>query len=213
MDACKEEILYRFDPQVEQVSSYPFHVTVALAHPRALEKRRRDGAINDASWRTLGLTVDCGLNLLPDSPELYLTKEALTERLRRRLSTDYFGKALFKFDPSITTLSWHEYMAHRDDFREVTQRLFSRLIARAPALYTGMDGAHHDENGWCELCSQQQADEPEVSALDEPMMPREHMSQGGNSSSLANQQLCPSEERKQEQPSKMMSLPEYIRSE
>ena len=197
------------------MSSYPFHVTVALAHPGALEKRRRDGAINDASWRTLGLTVDCGLNLLPDSPGLYLTKGAITERLRKRLSPSYDGKALFKFDPSIGTLPWHKYMARRDDFREAMQTLLSPQIAEAPALYAGMDGPHHDENTRCEFCSQQQAEEPESSSLEDvPMMPREPMPQGGgNYSSLANQQLRPSEERKQEEQPSKMSLSEYSRSE
>ena len=137
------------------MSSYPFHVTVALAHPGALEKRRRDGAINDASWRTLGLTVDCGLNLLPDSPELYLTKEALTERLRRRLSPSYKGKALYKFEPSISTIPWPKYLARRDEFKEAMQRLLSPQIAHAPSLYAGQDGPHHSEDASCEACSEQ----------------------------------------------------------
>jgi len=108
LDACGVEDLYMFNGQIEPVSTYPFHVTVALAHPGALEKRRRDGRTCDASWRCLGLTVDCGRNLLPDSPELYLSKEALTDKLSRRLSSDYQGKALCRFEPSFDTLPWHK---------------------------------------------------------------------------------------------------------
>ena len=45
LDTCKEENLYRRDPQAEPPTRFPFHVTVALACPGALERRRREGRV------------------------------------------------------------------------------------------------------------------------------------------------------------------------
>ena len=56
----------------------------------------------------MGLTVEHGHNLLHGSPDLYLTKEALAEKLRRRLSHDYDGKALHRFEQSFDVLPWHK---------------------------------------------------------------------------------------------------------
>ena len=45
LDTCKVENLFKFDSQTEPMAANDFHVTVALAHPGALEKRRRDGRL------------------------------------------------------------------------------------------------------------------------------------------------------------------------
>jgi len=43
--------------------------------------------------------------MIPDSPELYMTKETLERRLERRMSEHYHGMALQRFEPEMDTHS------------------------------------------------------------------------------------------------------------
>ena len=78
-------------------------------------------------------------------------------------------------------------MARRADFREAMQKLLSPLIARAPALYAAMDGAHHSGSTMCEFCSfdrQQALPPPDLSSLeDEAMVPAEPVMQAADNDS------------------------------
>lgn len=54
-------------------------------------------------------------------PELYLTKEAIEERLQRRTSSAYDGKALHTFCPGLNDLPWPEYVERREEFIAATR--------------------------------------------------------------------------------------------
>jgi len=71
----------------------PIHVSVALIFRGAWCSGQREHG--RAPYK--GFDLPWTTNLLSDSKELYLTKEALSERLSRRLSPTYEGNAFQQF--------------------------------------------------------------------------------------------------------------------
>jgi len=215
LDTCKEENLYRRDPQAEPPTSYPFHVTVALACPGALERRRREGRVQNYQYGlivTSRFTLSCNSNLLPESLDLYMTKEAITERLTRRLSSEYDGWALDKFEPSLNTLPWSKCIARRDEFKKAMQDLLQPMIARAPSTYSGYDVRHHSEGVSCKFCRQEEPEEQRKVAAFEDLRADTGARCVDSDSSRDLGKRCLSEEHKQEQHSER-SMSEYARSE
>jgi len=71
-------------------------------------------------------------SLLPGSPELYKTKEALEERLHRRVGDGYSGKALQRFEPNMNTHSEATRLARLDAFRAKMNKDIKAQIEKAP---------------------------------------------------------------------------------
>jgi hypothetical protein len=83
-------------PDVSRVHS--FHITLALLLRGLWHLKLNDEALTSKA-RSLALEPPYLLNrsLAPDSPELYLTKEALESRLQVRLHDGYWGEAYKRF--------------------------------------------------------------------------------------------------------------------
>ena len=71
-------------------------------------------------------------SLLPGLPELYKAKEALEERLRRRVRDGYSGMALCRFKPHIDTHSETTRLARLAAFRAKTNEDIKAQIEKAP---------------------------------------------------------------------------------
>ena len=90
---------------------------------------------------------------VPDSPELYATKENLESRLSRRTHENYRGKALYRFEPNMDTHSASTRQARLDSFRDSMRTLISEQIQRAhPGKGPFVSGSHHDSSQRCDMC-------------------------------------------------------------
>ena len=197
LDTCKVENIWCRDELATLHLNGPIHISVAVIF-RGAWREHRD------RWRAPygGFDLPWTTNLLSDSRELYMTMEALFERLQRRLSPSYDGKA-FHQDTSLSDLigsSWVLRESYRNQFRALMTQKFHNYAVSGSSIYQKYYNTHHKAGEHCDICLQQQAEEPEVSALegDLPIAACEAISQGiSSNSSLAPVQPSRAEERKQ----------------